>query len=856
MVKQKGKLACFFTLLLGVVCCMNARAVNNPISYNTEINDCDVIKYNGEYYMQGNWLKGDMLRSRDLESWGERQHVFSWNNTWHTQVNQTDPDYDIHGTHIRYHNGTFHLYAHLDVQDGITHATSSSIWGPYTEPVNSPFAHWIDADTFLDENGSLYFYSTRIVSGKERNYACTMSGPGALSSSYMLQIDPSGGWEGSSNINEGSKVFKYRGRYYMLYNAYPTSDPNYSIGCVEASGPTSFSNSGKYSAPVCTRYTPPGHDEIAYIGQPWVVEGLNGFERWLGYFGQTASEGRTQRIDRMHFFDRTLFVDGPTDRWTPGYHPGPAKPQMMNIFAIADGPMPSWDWDLALPGSGAWGVLNEETYQSSQSCFTFNVVNREAATDYLIEANVRMTAAQDGEDKAGVVAYYADANNWVIVGLDRSLNYGADNWYCHVKENGVDTVYAGGYNGSVDYSAYHKIRVTKNGGRFDIRIDDMIPPGHTTITTGLTGTGRPGLFSNNAPAVYDGVIYTIGWDEFDGGIGAWGNNINGVPQAGTWTVAGNGISSSGGYTFKGDLMPEYEFSAQVYKTAGDGTVGILSAAIDMNNYVLAAINTSTDQLELTVVKDGAVHGFQSASVGNADNYNIRTVKLADKIIVFVDGQQMIDYVVSFGPSQVGLYAGVPARFNGILTYRTEPVADIVPWVTTDIGAVGFAGIADYHDDALFLTGSGADIWHLNDEFTFTHIDDTGDFEISARVVNVDDSDWWAKSALMFRNDLADNSGMVMLCATPGGHAQLIWRDAPGYGTGIVEASGLSYPFWLKLKRVGTTFSGYHSTDGQNWTPIGNVTPPLNASGKLGFGACSHNNDRITTSVMDHIGVTL
>jgi beta-xylosidase len=69
---------------------------------------------------------------------------------------------------MRYLNGTFYLYAHLDVSSGIVHAKSSNLWGPYTEPVNASFTGngWlIDADTFLDEDGQLYYYETNRQGG-------------------------------------------------------------------------------------------------------------------------------------------------------------------------------------------------------------------------------------------------------------------------------------------------------------------------------------------------------------------------------------------------------------------------------------------------------------------------------------------------------------------------------------------------------------------------------------------------------------------------------------------------------------------------------------------------------------------
>ena len=229
-------------------------------------------------------------------------------------------------------------------------------------------------------------------------------------------------------------------------------------------------------------------------------------------------------------------------------------------------------------------MASEEALQGDQAVWALNTVNRDAAVNYLFEANLKFTQAQDGEDKAGAIAYYQDPNNFVIVGFDRV----ADNWYCHVKEAGVDAIYSGGYGGSVDYSVYHKIRVTKNGGNFDIRIDDMIPPNHTSISTAFTGAGLPGIYTDHAAAAFDGIVYTIGWDEYDSGITGWGDNVGGIPETGTWSTGSTGITMADGtgYIFKGDLMQELEFSAQVYKEgATEGSMG-LAIAVDGSNYLI------------------------------------------------------------------------------------------------------------------------------------------------------------------------------------------------------------------------------------------------------------------------------
>jgi hypothetical protein len=91
---------------------------------------------------------------------------------------------------------------------------------------------------------------------------------------------------------------------------------------------------------------------------------------------------------------------------------------------------------------------------------------------------------------------------------------------------------------------------------------------------------------------------------------------------------------------------------------------------------------------------------------------------------------------------------------------------------------------------------------------------------------------------MFRNNLTDNSAMVYMAINSawtgkGTDHQFIWRDAPGVGTGLAY----NYPgvdlipsrSWLKLSRLGSTFSGWYSQDGTNWTFLGSTSSPAISS---------------------------
>lgn len=877
-----------YYLIVSIVCSVVLQpwlmAMDNPVSYENGINDCDVIKYNGEYYITGNWLGGDLFRSRNLADWGERTHIFSVNNTWHVPRN-ANPDMDIHGTHIAYDNGVFHLYAHLDTPSGnvlgIVHATSNHVIGPYTEPVDAPITtETIDVKTFKDEDGSLHYYSTRFggVSGNHNDYR-SMSDYETFSSGYATLIWPTGGWEINPElpefsygptINEGPFVFKSRGKYYMLYNANHTGDTSYAIGCAMADTPNGFTNAGKNPNPVLgkTAYNNGSANyDIYTLGQPWVVDGLNGFEKWAGYFAIDENEryeGRTQRIDRVHFLDRALYIDGPTNRYTPGYHPGPAEPQLRSLFYLPDGPMPSTDWVENSPNNnpGQWQVSNHEAFQSSQSSFGFNLVNRDPAANYLFEANVKMTDTRDSEDKAGVVAYYKDSNNWVIVGLDRSQSYGADSWYCHVVTddfNGI--VGAGEFGGNLDYSVYHKIRVERNGTVFKVWIDDVLPPGFSNIETAITDPGVPGIYSDHAAAVYDGILYTIGWDEYDGGIVGWGSGTAGNVQTGSWSVGGDGITATGtGAVYKGDLMEAYEFSTHLYKIGTDeNRMGVVAVAIDQQNFLKAYVDLPANQFVVYGKQNGQLLSVQTVNVADKQDYNLRVVKRPDRVIFFVDGQEVLTRQINFPASQVGLMtANMNARFNGILVYRTE--SDPLPsqWKNSDVGNVGFEGSADYNEETFTVNGSGSDIWLVNDGFHFVYQDFYGDGEIVARVVSNDITDWWNKAAIMIRDGLDSSTGMALVSLAGGGNLQFLWRSGPGNNAQGMDAPNPPYAqmVWLKLKRTGTRYDAYYSYNGVNWTLIGSRNLSFSSEHlQIGLAVTSHNNTRLNGAVFDNVTLT-
>ncbi len=862
--KQPILFGCLWLLLIASA----VVAVDNPVIGLSSIHDCDVLKYNGEYYITGNWLYGDVLVSADLENWGQRRHVFSWSNSWHTPSNPADPDADIAGSHLRYANGVFHFYTQLALND-ITHAVSDSVLGPYEEvSVDAPFCprvtgstQQIDAEVFVDTDGRAYFYCVNKVGGENLIFGRPMSDLWTPDTEYILLLTPGGGWELTTPINEGPKVFKYRGLYYMLYNAFGNQSPNYAIGCATSSYPLGFTNSGKYPYPVITRreyQVSEETKEITQIGQPWVVDGVNGFEKWLGYFAEPLGE-RSQRIDRIHFFDRTLFVDGPTNQYIPGYHPGPSRPQLRALFHGPDGPFAPEDW---MPiEAGDWRIQDQQLGQFSTAGLTFLCVNRDPARHYLFEANLKLDDTPGSAGKAGVLAYYEDAQNWLLFGMNRDtgrIDY-------HLRESGQDTT--GGYPlpAQTDTGAFHCIRITRNDNRFECLIDGQYPQGYAgPLATGFNAAGRPGLYADCTAARFDGVIYTIGWDEYDEGIIGWGGAECGTSPGGTWTVGPDGLTQSAGsgqsHVFKGDFMPQYEASVQLYRQgAAGGIMGFYPVYIDSSNHVLAALDTAQNELTVTCTKAGAVVEQRQVSVSAAEAFNLRAVKLHERLILFVDGQEAADLAVSYPSSQVGLYTdNRPARFNGILVFQMEPEIVPAPWQRVNISNPYPSTLEEtfhYYDGSFVLDTLGA-LGETSDQISFLCREITGSRDIEARLLSHDPVSSDACAGLMIRNSADADSPMAALSLNADNQLVFRVRKSAGDRAFNRKLSTAVFPrgVRLKLSRQNDIVQASYSEKGTDWTLFDWIGVDLGRDFLAGLFSCSFDSSRRCGAVFDGVSV--
>jgi hypothetical protein len=153
-----------------------------------------------------------------------------------------------------------------------------------------------------------------------------------------------------------------------------------------------------------------------------------------------------------------------------------------------------------------------------------------------------------------------------------------------------------------------------------------------------------------------------------------------------------------------------------------------------------------------------------------------------------------------------------------------------------------------------VQGGGSDIWGSSDHFNYAYRSLTGNGTITARVASQQNTNAWAKSGVMIRETTAANSRFVHVFVTPGHGVNMQYRSSTGGGAvQLAQIAGPVAPYWVRLVRSGSTFTGFTSADGVTWTQVGQVSVTM-ASGSLdGLAVIAHNNTALNTSTFDSVG---
>lgn len=174
------------------------------------------------------------------------------------------------------------------------------------------------------------------------------------------------------------------------------------------------------------------------------------------------------------------------------------------------------------------------------------------------------------------------------------------------------------------------------------------------------------------------------------------------------------------------------------------------------------------------------------------------------------------------------------------------------WADLDIGNPGQVGSAGYSNGTFTVSGSGADIFGSSDQFHFVYEPLTGDGQIVARVVSVQNTDTYAKVGVMMRGSLDANAATAFTMVTAGADLYANMRSSAGASMTNYGGPAGAAPYWVKVTRAGSVFTSAVSPDGITWTQITAQTLTMGTTIYVGMAVSAHNNAALNSSTFDNV----
>jgi hypothetical protein len=252
--------------------------------------------------------------------------------------------------------------------------------------------------------------------------------------------------------------------------------------------------------------------------------------------------------------------------------------------------------------------------------------------------------------------------------------------------------------------------------------------------------------------------------------------------------------------------------------------------VDTNPPAILSVFATTNSLKVTFSK--TVTNVGSYVINNGVSVLNHAFDPASSRAVILTTSPM-----EFGSNYVLTANGVNDLGGRSIAANTMVTFNLLNFTATDVGSPSLAGSSIITGLSGFnVTGAGSDIGGSADQFQFESRLYTGDFDVKVRLESLSFADAWSKAGLMARESLAAGSRFAGAFATPtisGCFFQ--YRDSVGALSVPSGAFPNTYPnLWLRLRRVGSAFTGFAGVDGNAWSQLGTVTN-LNLPATLSVG---------------------
>lgn len=172
------------------------------------------------------------------------------------------------------------------------------------------------------------------------------------------------------------------------------------------------------------------------------------------------------------------------------------------------------------------------------------------------------------------------------------------------------------------------------------------------------------------------------------------------------------------------------------------------------------------------------------------------------------------------------------------------------------------------DGGFALSAAGADVWKggsQNDDAygaIYQAAAVSSGTSVTARVSSQNDTNPWAKTGVMIRNDMTQpgqSPGYAIMAVTPKNGLVFEWDSN---GDGYVDSESkvvqdTSRPVWLRLARSGSQISAHYSFDGTTYSQLGTAVtlPGIATTQGGGIFTTSHDTTQAQTNFVDGLQIT-
>jgi serine/threonine protein kinase len=178
-------------------------------------------------------------------------------------------------------------------------------------------------------------------------------------------------------------------------------------------------------------------------------------------------------------------------------------------------------------------------------------------------------------------------------------------------------------------------------------------------------------------------------------------------------------------------------------------------------------------------------------------------------------------------------------------------ADVIPagWMQLDVGVVVTPGRARCSAGKYVITSSGFDGYGANFHYVYRKVG--GNFRATVRVESLTQEKWNAFAALTVLDRASVDAATVKRVAIGMRHygvAELF----TGHADKSVASLKRKMPCWLKMERVGNTFSAYVGGSDKEWTKVGEADAVMPQEVCVGLSVGSSDFCEISTGVFDEL----